>query len=99
MTAINAKKSYKDGHVSVRVVLNARGWQSDSVKVEGTTDLTTAQARDLAKSLISEADRADAKIAKKAASDERRKKWRDREVAAGRLKMVELGSLLGGRHG
>jgi len=98
MTAISTKKSYKDGHVSVRVSLKAHGWQSDSIKIEGTTDLTTAQARDLAKSLIAEADRADAKVANKAASDERRKKWRDREVAAGRMKIVELGSLLGPAH-
>lgn len=95
MTAISVKKSYKEGNVAVRVSLRARGWQSDSIKVEGTTDLSSAQARELAKSLLAEADRADAKVEAKAASEARRKKWRDREVAAGRLKVFELGSFLG----
>ncbi len=94
MSDIGAKKSHKDGHVSVRVVLKARGWQSDSIEVKGGTDLTTEEARELAAALLAEAERADAKVAAKAASDERRKKWRDREVAAGRLKVMSLQSLL-----
>ena len=97
MTQLSVKKSYKDGHVSVRVVLKAHGWKSDSLKIEGSTDLTSEQARELAKLLVAEADRTEAKVAAKAASEARRKKWRDREVAAGRLKIVELGSFLGGR--
>lgn len=95
MTQIGVKRSYKDGHVSVRINLKANGWKSDSINVQGGTDLTSAQARELAKSLLAEADRVDAKVAAKAASEARRKKWRDREVAAGRLKIVELGSFLG----
>ena len=79
----------------MRVALQS-GWYGDHIKLEGTTDLTSAEARDLAASLVAEADRADAKVAAKTASDERRKKWRDREVAAGRLKIVSLGSLMGG---
>ena len=98
MPAITTKKSHKDGHVTVRLSLKSRGWPGDSIKVEGETDLSSAEARELAKSLIEEADRADAKVAAKAASDERRKKWRDREIAAGRLKVIELGSLFGGQH-
>lgn len=95
MTAITAKKSFKNGHVTVRVSMTARSFQSDSIKIGGATDLTSSQARELAKSLLAEADRADAKVAAKEASDERRKKWRDREIAAGRLKVVELGSFFG----
>lgn len=95
MTQISVKKSYKDGHVAVRVILKASGWKSDSIKVDGGADLSSAEARELARSLIAEADRTDAKVAAKAASEARRKKWRDREVAAGRLKIVELGSFFG----
>lgn len=90
---IVAKKSYKEGHVSVRIDLKSQGWQSASVNVQATTDLSSVQARELAKSLLAEADRTDAKVAAKAASEGRRKKWRDREVAAGRLKIVKLDSL------
>ena len=92
MTENSAKKSYKEGHVSVRFDLKARGWHSASVNVHGTTDLSSAQARELAKALLVEADRSDAKVAAKTSLEERRKKWRDREVAAGRIKTVELGS-------
>lgn len=95
MTEISAKKSYKEGHVSVRVELKSRGWGGPSVNIQGTTDLSSAQARELAKALLAEADRADAKVAAKAASEARRKKWRDREVAAGRMKIIQLGSLMG----
>lgn len=98
MKSIGAKKSYKEGHVSVRINLKARGWQSASLNVQGDMDLSSTEAREFAKELIAEADRADAKVAAKAASEARRKKWRDREVAAGRLKIVELGSLFGRQH-
>lgn len=90
MSEITAKKSYKDGHVSVRVILNSSGWKSDSVKIQGATDLSCTEARELAHSLIAEADKADAKMAAKAASEKRRKDWRDREIAAGRMKVINL---------
>ena len=93
---VAVKKSYKDGHVSLHVSLRAHGWKSDSIKIDGSTDLSSNQARELARALLAEADRADAKVEAKAASEARRKKWRDREVAAGRLKVIELGSLFGG---
>lgn len=84
-TPITAKKSCRDGHVSVRVILSARGFDSGSVRVEGGTDLSTAQARELAKALLDAADRADEKVSVKAASDKRRRKYREREIAAGRM--------------
>ena len=90
---ITVKKAYKDGHIGVSVAMKASGWGPDRVKIEGSTDLTTAQARQLARALVEAADEADAKVARKAASEERRQKWRDREVAAGRLKIISLGRL------
>ncbi len=95
MATISVKKSYKDGHVSVRVALKGRGWPGDSVKVEGDTDITSAQARGLAAALVAEADRADAKVAAKEAAEARRKKWHDREVAAGRIKVISAQSFFG----
>jgi hypothetical protein len=52
MNEIAVKKSYKDGCVSVRINLKARGWNSASVTVQGATDLSSAQARDLAASFV-----------------------------------------------
>ena len=79
-----AKKSYSDGHVAVSVTLKASGW-GDRVQVTGGADMTTEQARVLAQALVALADEADAKVARKAAEKERRQKWRDREIAAGRM--------------
>lgn len=92
MGTITAKKSYKDGHVKVCVAMSSSGFRDDSVKVQGSADITSEQARELAQALISEADKADAKVDAKKASDERRAKWREREVTAGRMKVVSLRS-------
>lgn len=81
---IVAKKSYRDGYVAIGVVLKCSGF-GDSAKITGVTDLTTEQARDLAQSIIRLADQADAKIAAKSTETDRRQKWYDREVAAGRM--------------
>lgn len=81
------KKSYKDGHVGFRFSVKASGWNFESIKIDGGSDLSTADARALAKALTDEADRADAKVASKKASEERRQKWRDREIA---LKIIQL---------
>lgn len=93
MGTITAKKSYKDGHVKICVAMSSSGYRGDSLKVQGSADITSDQARELAQALVAEADKADAKVAARKASDERRKKWRDREVAAGRMKIVSLHSL------
>lgn len=86
---LSVKKSYRDGCVALR--FSVKGGYS--LKVEGGTDLTTADARALAKAMIEEADRVDARQAAKRAAEERRQKWREREIAAGRLKVMPLTSL------
>lgn len=86
---ISVKRSYKDGCVSVSMALKASNIGSH-LRVEGSTDLTIDQARVLAHGLIFEADKADDKVKAKAASDERRQKYREREIAAGRLKVMSL---------
>lgn len=86
------KKSYRDGHLALRFSVKDR-----TVRVDGGSELSTAQARDLATALISEADRADAKVAAKKESEERRRKWRDREVAAGRIKIIGAAKFFGTR--
>jgi len=82
------KKSYRDGHVGLRFSVKARDWHGGSININGGSDLSTAEARDLANALITEADKADAKVTAKKASDERRQKWRNREIAAGRMKII-----------
>ncbi len=85
MGPVVAKRSYKAGHVAVAVTLCVTGYSHDSAKVDMRTNLTTSQARALAQSLVSLADAVDAKIAAEEAAEARRKKWRDREVTAGRI--------------
>ncbi|WP_088255182.1 hypothetical protein [Fimbriiglobus ruber] len=91
---VTAKKSYKEGHVALGISLKCRGWNSDSARIEGGADITSAQARELAVALVQWADKADAKVAAKAESEERRHKWREREIAAGRMKVLKLGSTI-----
>lgn len=94
--AIVAKASYKDGHVTLNVQLRCNGY-GDSARITGSTSLTSAQARELARSLIEIADKADGKVASKAAAEVRRQKWRDREIAAGRMRVITTREFLHGR--
>ena len=82
---VTAKKSYRDGHVAIGIKMRCRGWSNGTIGVDAATDLTIAQARALASSLVELANAADAKATAKAAAEERRRKWRDREIAAGRM--------------
>lgn len=90
MDVFRIKKSYRDGNVGLSFSVKASGWHGASIRIDGSTDLSTAEARGLAEALIKEADRADAKVEAKKASDERRQKWREREIAAGRMKVMSL---------
>lgn len=71
--------------------------KSSGIKIDGGSDLSTQQARDLAAALIEEADRSDARVEAKKASEDRRRKWRDREVAAGRMKVFNAGDFFNRR--
>lgn len=86
MDKFTVKKSYRGGHVGLRFSVKA-----NYIKIEGGSDLSTEQARDLARILVDESDRADARVAAKKASEDRRQKWRDREIAAGRIKIMGTG--------
>lgn len=88
-----AKKAYNNGYVSVGFNLKCRAWHNGcaNAKIDGRTDITTIEARELASALIQCADEADAKVTKKAKHDENRKKYREREIAAGR--MIVIGRL------
>jgi hypothetical protein len=89
---IAVTKSFTEGCVGIRVTLCARGYSGASVNIQGSTNITTIESRELAMALIALADEADAKIAKSAAAKERRDKWREREIAAGRMIIMKLGS-------
>jgi hypothetical protein len=89
---ITAKKAFESGFVSVQIDLNVRHF-GDTAKIKAGTYISTASARELAADLIRLADEADAKIANKKAAEERRQKWREREIAAGRLKVISWGDV------
>ena len=79
--AFTVKRAYDDGRVKIVASLSA--WRArESVGVQASGEIPAAAARQLAADLIAEADRIDAKTAKKAAFDARRRAWRNREVAA-----------------
>ncbi len=86
---IFAKKSYKDGHVAVELNMKCGGY-NDRATIKGHTDIPTELARDIARTLIECADKADAKMVEKLAANERRKKYQDREIAAGRMVVMNF---------
>lgn len=91
MPPFAATKSFRDGCVSIRTDLRASGYGSSaSIKVQASADIPTSEVRELVADLIRLADEADAKVAKKAASEARRQQYREREIAAGRMKVVSF---------
>jgi len=85
---LNVKKSYKDGHVSIKFEIKSRRWNAQDLLVKGGVDITTEHARDLAALLIQYADNADSKTLAKKKSEENRQKYREREIAAGRMVVI-----------
>jgi hypothetical protein len=80
---IAAGKAFHARSVSVHIHLKCVGFSNGHVNIDGATELTTEQARALAQSLVAQADAADAKADAKAAVEQRKQNWRDREVAGG----------------
>ena len=90
------KRSFFDRKVAVGVNLGARGWgATGTIKITASCDLSTDEARALAKQLVEAADVADAKAQKKEDAKARRKKWADREVAAGRMVRMSIADVFG----
>lgn len=89
-------KSYRDGCVSVSVNLSASGY-GPSVKVQCRAQISTIEARELAAELIAKADAEEAKQEKLLQTKERHDKWREREIAAGRIKVMSASDVFGRR--
>ena len=89
------KRAYGDGSVRVAVTLSA-SHIGEHVAIQGAGEIDTAEARALAAALIAEADRVDAATAKKAAAEARREAYRQREIAAGRMKVMSPAEFFGG---
>lgn len=83
-----ARRSSRDGNIAVTAKLTCRNWPNvGSIRMEASADLTIAQARELAAALVALAEKEEAKMAAKEAQGERRRKWREREIAAGRMRV------------
>lgn len=83
-------KSWRDGCVAIKVAIKSYT-QGTSVKVEASDTITSDAARALAADLLAAADEADAKVAKKIDEKNRREKYQQREIAAGRMKIMTPG--------
>ena len=84
---INAARHLGDN--AIRVTVKGSSWDSENgATLSVWVKISAADARKLAEDLVKLADEADSKIAKKAASEERRRKWREREIAAGRMRVM-----------
>jgi len=88
-TKVKAIKSFSDGRIKLGIVMDC-GYHYPSAKIDAKIEITTQEARALAAEILALADADDAKTAKKQEAEARRKKWRDREVAAGRRIVVSM---------
>lgn len=94
--AVSIKRAYADGCVKVAFVVDVYSHGS-SVRQKASIEITADEARVVAASLLAEADRVDGVATKKREQAIRRKKWRDREVAAGRMKIITVDEFMGRR--
>lgn len=85
---IKVTKSWRDGCVGVRAKASASDMRGASVKAEVALELPIEAARRLIAELSVAVDAEEVKVAKKWAAEERRQAWHDREVAAGRMKLL-----------
>jgi len=94
--AVFARRSASPERISLRFQFSMWGG-GKSVRMNCGIDLTADEARALASSLNELAADAKAKTAAKEAAEERRRKWREREVAAGRMKIMSAQEFFRGR--
>lgn len=83
------QKSYQDGHIKLRVDASASRRGQD-VTASAAVDLDMEAARNLAANIMIAVEKEEAKVKAHQEREARRKAWRDREIAAGRLQVVSL---------
>lgn len=86
---VKATKGYREGHISLSLSADAHHF-GVSVASKMSVALDFDAARALQAEIGDAVSKAEAKMKAKAESDSRRKVWRDREVAAGRMKIFHL---------
>ena len=91
---LTMKRSYRDGMIGVGVFSKANEYGSDTIRIDATLDVDISDARAFAAALVAEADRLEDVAAKRAAAKDRRMKWREREIAAGRIRLMSIDQLL-----
>lgn len=87
-------KSYYEGHVKLRLTANAHN-RAEDVAATVTVDLPLEAASALAAKLEVFIQNEGARVQAKADREARRKAWRDREVAAGRMKIIPASEFFG----
>lgn len=95
MPKISIKRAYQDGHVRVGVELKSGGYRSDDIAMKGSCEISSVEARDLAVALVTEADRVDSVMARREKHSVNRAKWQAREVAAGRMVIMQPSEFFG----
>lgn len=86
---LSVRRSYCDGKVGVRMELSVLGSYGRGLsKSLLSADISVEDARAIAAALLAEATLVEGKEQKKALHEERRRKWRDREIAAGRMVVI-----------
>lgn len=91
---VKAGKSFKDGHVKLRVDAGARGWHGDAeVSASVVVDLDLATAKQLQIDLAAAIEKEAAKMVAHQDREARRAAWREREIAAGRMQVFSAAEI------
>lgn len=83
---IKVSKSYSDGHIQLSVKASA-GHIGQSIASTVAVAVSLADARALQTELAAAVEKEAARLQTKVDQEARRKAWRDREVAAGRMQV------------
>lgn len=84
--AIKVSKSYSDGHIQLSVKASV-GHVGQSIASTVAVAVSLDDARALQADLAAAVEKEAARLQAKADQEARRKAWRDREVAAGRMQV------------
>lgn len=87
---VKALKSGRKGHIKIRIIGRSYGWQSDDISATIAVDLDLETARAFHADIGAAIEKETAKVEAHQKREARRKAWREREIAAGRMRVITL---------
>jgi len=87
---VKALKSGREGHIRIKITGRSHGWRSDDISATIAVDLDLETARAFHAEISAAIEKETAKVEAYQKREDRRKAWREREIAAGHMKVITL---------